>query len=271
MKRFAFLGMMMLGAILYLVITCREPLAECWRRMVRVSQEASDTEAVETEAETAQDSQIAVSEKDAQTTGDPREFETVDEDYFADALFIGDSRGVGLYDYAHLDNAEFYVSSGMSIYKLFEDPDRRLKDGNWPRNLATALTEKQYGKIYLILGINEMGVGDVDYFIENYEAVVEQIRQLQPDALIFIHGLLRVTEERSEKGDYITNEGINERNARLAELADGNSIFYLDVNDLFCDETGALNPEYTHDGVHLYAQYIEIWKQYLLEHGINSK
>jgi hypothetical protein len=265
---------MLLGAILYLVITCREPLAEGWRRLTRISQETSDTEAVEPEAETVQDSQTAAPEEDAQSvqnTEEMREFETVDEDYFADALFIGDSRGVGLYDYAHLDNAEFYVSSGMSIYKLFEDPDRRLKDGNWPRNLATALTEKQYGKIYLMLGINEMGVGDVDYFIENYEAVVEQIRQLQPDALIFIHGLLRVTEERSEKGDYITNEGINERNARLAELADGSRIFYLDVNDLFCDETGALNPEYTHDGVHLYAQYIGIWKQYLLEHGINPK
>ena len=40
------------------------------------------------------------------------------------------------------------------------------------------------------------------------------------------------------------------------------------INSVVCDESGGLNPEYTFDGVHLYAQYIHIWKEYLMSHGV---
>ena len=35
----------------------------------------------------------------------------VDDDWFDDAVFIGDSRTVGLRDYGGLDNATFYALS----------------------------------------------------------------------------------------------------------------------------------------------------------------
>lgn len=195
---------------------------------------------------------------------------SVDEHYFDDAVFIGDSRTVGLYDYAGLDNADFYASSGLTVYKLFEEPDGKYKDGNWPENIGTALARKQYAKVYLMIGINEMGTGDVDYFMKHYEEAVAHIRQLQPNAIIYLESIMRVTTERSAKGDYINNQGIDERNARIARLADNQTIFYLDVNSVVCDENGGLNPEYTFDGVHLYARYIDIWKQYLMTHAVNK-
>lgn len=195
---------------------------------------------------------------------------TVDESYFDDAVFIGDSRTVGLYDYAGLDNAAFYASSGLTVYKLFEEPDGKYKDGNWPENIGTALGRQQYAKVYLMIGINEMGTGDVDYFMKHYTEAVQRIRQLQPNAIIYLESIMRVTTERSAKGDYITNQGIDERNAQIAQLADNQTIFYLDVNSVVCDEAGGLNPEYTFDGVHLYAQYIDIWKQYLMTHAVNK-
>lgn len=192
----------------------------------------------------------------------------VDESYFDDAVFIGDSRTVGLYDYAGLDNATFYASSGLTVYKLFEDPDGRYKDGNWKENIGTALSEKQFSKVYLMIGINEMGTGDVDYFMKHYEEAVAKIRELQPNAIIYLQSILRVTTERSAEGDYINNEGIDARNERIAELADNQTVFYLDINSVVCNESGGLNPEYTFDGVHLYAQYIHIWKEYLMSHGV---
>ncbi|MCH5280427.1 MAG: acylhydrolase [Lachnospiraceae bacterium] len=195
-------------------------------------------------------------------------FVTVDESYFDDAAFIGDSRTVGLYDYAGLDNTDFYASSGLTIYKLFEDPDGKFKDGNWTENIEEALERESYGKVYLMIGINEMGTGDVDYFMKHYEAAVERIMELQPDAIIYLEAIMRVSTERSEQGDYIYNEGIDERNERIAALADNKRIFYLDVNEVVCDENGGLIADYTFDGVHLYAQYISIWKQFLMEHAV---
>jgi lysophospholipase L1-like esterase len=122
-----------------------------------------------------------------------------------------------------------------------------------------------------MIGINEMGTGDVDYFMEHYEAAVARIRQLQPDAIIYLQGSMHVTNERSAEGDYINNEGIIARNERIAQLADNKTVFYLDVNSVVCDESGGLNPAYTFDGVHLYAQYIHIWTEYLMEHAIEVK
>lgn len=208
---------------------------------------------------------------DGETAQQEWSYVSVDESYFDDAVFIGDSRTVGLYDYAGLDQATFYASSGLTVYKLFEDPDGKFKDGNWTENIGTALERQQFKKVYLMIGINEMGTGDVDYFIRHYADAVERIRQLQPDAIIYLESIMRVTTERSEQGDYINNQGIDERNQRIAELADNETVFYLDVNSVVCDESGGLNPEYTFDGVHLYAQYIDIWKQYLMEHAVERK
>ena len=121
-----------------------------------------------------------------------------------------------------------------------------------------------------MIGINEMGTGNVDTFMEKYEEVVKHLQELQPDAVIYLQGIMKVTTKRSEQGDYITNEGIEARNERIAELADNRTMFYLDVNPLICDESGGMEESYTFDGVHLKARYIEIWKQYLKEHAIES-
>lgn len=197
------------------------------------------------------------------------EYTTVTEDYFDDALFIGDSRTVGLMEYAGLEeHASFYASTGLTVYKLFDAKIAVVKEGEEPVTIEEALSEKQFAKIYLMVGINEMGTGTVESFLEAYGKAVEHLRELQPDAVIYIQAILRVSAERSSQGDYITNEGIDERNQGLSLLADNETVFYLDVNPLISDEDGGLIGEYTFDGVHLKAKYIAIWKEFLLEHAV---
>ena len=121
-----------------------------------------------------------------------------------------------------------------------------------------------------MIGINEMGSGTVDSFIEEYEAVIAHLQDLQPDAIIYVQGIIKVTNKRSQQGDYIHNEGIEARNAELAKLADNKNVFYLDVNPLICDEEGGVIANYTYDGVHLKAQYISIWKEFLKDNGVEK-
>ena len=196
---------------------------------------------------------------------------SVEDDYFADAVFIGDSRTVGLYEYGGLEEiTTFYASKGLTVYKLFssevvEIPGEKKKK----KTIEEGLKENQFKKIYLMVGINEMGTGTVDTFAQAYGEVVEHLLELQPDAVLYIQGILKVTTERSGQGDYINNEGIVARNEAIAKLADNERIFYLDVNPLLCDDTGGMEPSYTFDGVHLKAQYIDIWKNYLKEHAVD--
>lgn len=194
---------------------------------------------------------------------------TASDDYFSDAVFIGDSRTVGLYEYAGMeDKTTFYASTGLTVYKMFDSPIIQVPGQRQKQTIEEALQQNQFSKIYLMIGINEMGTGTVETFIEKYKEAVEKLQELQPDAIIYLQGIMKVTTKRSEQGDYINNEGIEERNAEIAKLADYVKVYYLDVNPMICDDTGGMEPSYTFDGVHLKAQYIPIWMDFLKTHAI---
>lgn len=194
---------------------------------------------------------------------------TVEDEYFADAVFIGDSRTVGLYEYGELqDISTFYASTGLTIHKLFTAEIVEVPGQKQKITVEEALSGRQFAKIYFMIGINEMGTGTAESFLQTYKEQVEHLKELQPDAVIYLQGIMRVTEERSAQGDYITNEGIDIRNEGIAALADNQTVFYLDVNEVVCDENGAMIPGYTYDGVHLKAQYIALWKDYLKCHAV---
>ena len=196
-------------------------------------------------------------------------YHTVDDRYFDDAVFIGDSRTVGMYEYGGLEETStFYASTGLTIYKMFDSKIVAVKGQKKKITVEEALSERQFAKIYLMIGINEMGTGTVETFLKAYGEAVQHLRKLQPDAVIYLQAIMKVTAERSAQGDYITNEGIDARNEGIAGLADDEHIFYLDVNPCICDDTGGMVASYTYDGVHLKAQYIPIWLNFLKEHAV---
>lgn len=196
-------------------------------------------------------------------------YHTVDDSYFDDAVFIGDSRTVGMYEYGGLEETStFYASTGLTIYKMFDSKIVAVPGQKKKITVEEALSEKQFAKIYLMIGINEMGTGTVESFMKAYGEAVQHLQQLQPDAVIYLQAIMKVTTERSGQGDYITNEGIEARNEEIAKLADDEKIYYLDVNPLICDETGGMVASYTYDGVHLKARYIPIWLDFLKEHAV---
>lgn len=206
---------------------------------------------------------------EGEEAGGPPVFTSVEDDYFADAVFIGDSRTVGMFEYGGLEEiSTFYASTGLTVYKLFDSAIVTVPGQKKKITVEQALQENSFRKIYLMIGINEMGTGTVETFAAKYKEVVDHLLEMQPDAILYIQGIMKVTTERSNQGDYITNEGIEARNEAIAELADEERIFYLDVNPVICDETGGMVEDYTFDGVHLKAQYIELWKDFLKQHAI---
>lgn len=195
-----------------------------------------------------------------------RGFVQVDKSYFDDAVFIGDSRTAGLRDYGGLDGAVFYASDGLNVYDLWTAKFCELEGEKV--TLEEALSAQSFKKVYFQIGINEMGRGTVDGFIETYTQAVEKMKELQPDAIIFVQGIMRVTKEKSENDKIFNNEGINLRNERIAELADNQTIFYIDMNEAVCDEEGNLDASLTFDNLHLFGSKYGGWVDFLLEHGI---
>lgn len=194
------------------------------------------------------------------------EFSQVDESYFDDALFIGDSRTVGLRDYTDLsEHADFYCETSLTIQKILTE--------NFPGlgTVEEALAGKNYGKIYMMLGINELGSGTTENFMEKYTQVVDFLHEKAPEAKIFVQGIMRVTGKKHNSDAIFNNNNINARNNAIATLADNEQIFYIDVNEVVCDEEGNLNTEYTYDQLHLLGMYNDLWKQFLMSHGVTEE
>ena len=197
-----------------------------------------------------------------------QKYVAVGDDYFDDALFIGDSRTDDFRLYAAPKNACYFADTGMSVYRLWKDSV--AVPGVGTVDLETLLKKEKYGKIYIMLGINEIGY-NISATAKQFASAVEKIRTLQPDALIFIQANFHVSREMSSKDEEYNNANLNRLNGLLKEIADGKTVFYLDTDSVYDDGTGAMPADYTYDGVHPYAKYYSLWIDYLKTKGVLTK
>lgn len=181
-----------------------------------------------------------------------------DISYFDDALFIGDSRTVGIQEYGTFTNSDFFCSIGMSASNI----DSENING---QSFEDLIKSKQYGKIYVMLGINEVG-NDFQFTLTKYRAVIERLKANQPDAIIYIQGNLHVSS--SVETNIISNASINYLNSLFAGLADNKKVFYIDINSVYDDENGALTQAYTSDGIHPLAVYYQQWCDWLSKNTV---
>ena len=119
-----------------------------------------------------------------------------------------------------------------------------------------------------MVGINELGTGNTATFQEAYERVLRKFHKWQPDAIIYIQGIIPVSKEKASGDAIFNNVNINDKNVAIAQLADGKNIFYLDVSKKLTDKEGYLKEDYTFDEVHMYAQYYQLWTDFLLKHAV---
>lgn len=192
-------------------------------------------------------------------------FVKVNGDYFDRALFIGDSRTVGLYEYGGLNNATFFANSGMSVYNVVEEKVSVKNNGKI--GLEELLINNNYEKVYVMLGINELGY-NMDSTLKKYDELVQKIRKMQPNALIFLEGNMHVTEKRNENDNIFNNKNINKLNKRIQLMSDSKKIFYIDINKEFDDKNGNLSAEYSSDNTHLLGKYYLKWADWLATVGV---
>ena len=234
-----------------------------------VFQAASDNIFPWSKIEVEEKKTVTVTKKTNKKINKIKKYVSVDNSYFDDALFIGDSRMVGLSQYCQdIDaRATFYAKKSLSIYNIRDDKWIETEDGE-EISLAEALETNHFSKIYIMVGINELGRGDEVDFREAYQDVINQIQAAEPDAYIFINSIMHVSGEKNETDELYNNTNINIRNDAIKTLEDRQNIFYLNINEAVDDEEGNLDAETTSDGVHLKGACYEPWHEYLLSHGV---
>ena len=189
----------------------------------------------------------------------------VDDSWFENTLFIGDSRMLGLSLYARSGNAHYFCAASLNCSSVFK---QTLSDkGNFSnKTLEELLSEHQYDKIIINFGLNDAGYGEA-WFQKRFDQFMEKIRTWNPDAKIIINGIMPVTKKYIETakygGPYWEPESLRKLSAHMASYANGIDVFYIDCNEYFADSNGYLFQSLTGDGCHPTATHYKTWREWM--------
>lgn len=189
--------------------------------------------------------------------------------WLADAVFIGDSRTDGLRLYGGIaDMAAFLCQTGLSVYKVDQN-QAVIRQGESRVSVLDALGRGSYGKVYLSLGLNELGYFNPAGYAETYGRVIDAVAQRQPNARIYVQLIIPVNDARCRASGtpyYITNQAVSNYNAALTALCAGKDVTLLAAPPELLDETGQLREDITTDGAHFRPEGYALWRDYLLAH-----
>ncbi|MCI5996478.1 MAG: GDSL-type esterase/lipase family protein [Blautia sp.] len=190
----------------------------------------------------------------------------VDDSYFADAVFIGDSRMEGFRNQSGITQGTFLTGVGMDVINIFEKPYIYMY--NEYITVYQALINTHYKKVYVMLGTNDLGEPDFNDFKENYRVCLGEIKKLAPDAIIYVISVAYVEEAKVEDSTYVNNRNIDAVNEKILELCESEGYYYVDINEVLSNGNHSLTEGATSDGVHMYDSYCKIWLEYLKNHYV---
>lgn len=195
----------------------------------------------------------------------------VDDSYFDDATFIGDSRLMGFQNQSGITSGHFITSVGMNAADIFDSASIASAEGNITVFQALYATYQTDRKFYVLLGTNDLGNlwGDASEFTNSFRVMLGELKKfVRSDAIIYVMSIPYVEESKVTTGDYISNANVDIANEILQNLCKENGYYYINLNEVLSDGNHSLIPGASSDGVHMYEKYCKIMLDYLRTHYI---
>ncbi len=211
------------------------------------------------------------------------ESERVDDSYFDDAVFIGDSVSLKLQYYVRdmrqtnenfLGKAQFLTAGSFSYINALRPVSDESVHPSYQGTkmlLEDAIAACGAKKLYIMLGMNDIAGGRYDGTISNLTTVISRILEKSPDVVFYFQSVTPRTEDSQTTS--LNNEIIRAYNERLLQYCEENGYYFIDVYAALCDENGNLPAEYCSDpkslggmGIHFTNAACEAWIDYLYTH-----
>ena len=193
-------------------------------------------------------------------------FPPVSEGPLSGCLFIGDSRINDLRLAGALPGADTFCAERMTVYGAISEP---VFFDEYRYDLEQLLKERTYGKIYIMIGLDEIQY-ELTEVARQYAELISYVLGLQPQAKIIVQANTHFTTLRSFHGDVYNNVRMEELNGLLRDLTDGETVFWLDHNPLFDDELEGTKEEFAEeDGVHLTPEANRTLGEWIVEQNKN--
>lgn len=198
----------------------------------------------------------------------PEQAVALDDSYFEDAVFIGDSRMDGFRNFSGITKGSFVTAVGMELENFYTDAQIATAQGN--ALVMDALKNINFSKIYMMLGTNELGAYDMDAVKESYRKVLSDIktRSASADPVVYVYSVIYVEEPLVTTGDYVNNANVDTINLKIMEMCKEEGYHYINVNEVLSDGSHSLISGAASDGIHLNQEYCRKWLDYTKTHYV---
>ncbi|MBR4941835.1 MAG: hypothetical protein IKZ19_07550 [Clostridia bacterium] len=219
-------------------------------------------------------SQLALSVAPPSTDTMSFDDDTLD-DYFSDAVFVGDSISLGWRNYVmskrgsdpgFLGGAQFLVNGSLGAESALWDISSESVHPSWQgtqMQLWNSIPLTGAKKVFIMFGLNDVGrysdleMG-IDMFVNNYDELIGKIKANAPDAEIYIISATYVVEG-GEKGK-VTSANLRKLNEALIDYCEESEIEFINFADALADANGNLASKYCSDGyVHQTNAAYDMW------------
>lgn len=172
-----------------------------------------------------------------------------DRNFMENTIFVGDSVCRALYVYNDLLTTKQVAATGGGAARNIYDYTFKMEDNEFTLREAAEYYKPEV--FFLWMGINDINMTEKDVYAENLKNIAEDMISISPDSKVVILSM----SPTAEYHEWNANERIREYNAaakEMCEAAEGEEIYYLDIQDILSDEEGYLLPECdSGDGMHL--------------------
>lgn len=192
----------------------------------------------------------------------------VEDSFFADAMFVGDSITTGIDLYNIMNNSKVIAYTGINTNTIHKSKVIRNSYGT---KVLFIDAMKQYNPkhIYIMLGLNGIAFQSKSSFINGYSEFIDKVKAQHPNSVIYIQSILPVTSKKQSSDKRFANSKINDYNAALLQLATQKGVYYLNVAEAFKDSSGNLSTKIAApDGMHLQPSGYRVWIEYLKRHSV---
>lgn len=143
-------------------------------------------------------------------------------------------------------------------------------------HMDTCIFDLEPKKLFLNIGTNDIGAGDLEGLTTNYRKILTQIKERLPQTQLYLlayypcnpdadFGIPKLDHKNMFR--FRTNSTIESCNEWVSQLAEEFGAEYLNLNAPLIDEQGRLREELSTDGIHLhpdaYAPLLQQLAQYL--------
>lgn len=196
----------------------------------------------------------------------------VDDSYFEQVCFLGDSRTKGLLEYSDLPEWQGFYKIGYTAENACSNKVFTISNDTGTYNMLQVIEKVDYDIYYLGFGTNELFYNDSSQFISEYKVLIDKIRECHPNAVIYIENILPMSEKYSNSNASFSNDRAAEYNlALLAMCKDYGDLVYLDIASCMMDENGAAKQGATGDGIHYNPDEYQIIMDYIKRNVVVRK